>query len=168
MNVLELFRPIRTFAFGVEGVITDNNVYISESSPDRYRINSRDIYAMDMALRKGYRIWVITHNKSEAVRKRLTAMRLPELHFNAHDKKMVLHNLTSKTQTMYSTVLYMADDIPDHAAMKQCGLPCCPADAAEEIKAISRYISPFKGGEGCVRDVIEKVLKLNGDWELPV
>jgi 3-deoxy-D-manno-octulosonate 8-phosphate phosphatase (KDO 8-P phosphatase) len=82
------------------------------------------------------------------------------------NKKGKLVEYVTNNNIAWEQVLFMGDDIPDHSAMQLVGLPCCPADAATEIKQISQYISPLQGGKGCVRDVIEKVLKLNGHWEL--
>ena len=123
---------------------------------------------MQLAIKKGYRVWIISGGKSEAVRLRLNRLGVKDVHIGIESKKEFLNEIALASDTIYESVLYMGDDIPDYAAMQACGLPCCPSDAAPEIKSVSRYISPYNGGHGCVRDVIEKVLKLNGDWELPV
>ena len=90
---------------------------------------------------------------------------MKDVHIRVQDKKALLQELIAKYNTPPETILYMGDDMPDLAVMQLCGLPAAPADACAEIKAVSKYISPINGGMGCVRDVIEKVLKLNGDWE---
>src|SRR5690606_26322687 len=79
-------------------------------------------------------------------------------------KTETFDNFLKETDLLSEEVLYMGDDIPDVPVMKRCGLPACPSDAAEEVKILADYISPFKGGEGCVRDVLEKVMKIRGDW----
>lgn len=167
MNLLELFAPIRTFVFDVDGVLTDGTLMLTEDGHMLRSMNIKDGYAMQLAIKKGYKVWVISGGKSEAVRLRLNKLGLSDIHIGIENKKEVLHQIAIESNTAYNSVLYMGDDIPDYAAMQICGLPCCPHDAVSEIRQISKYISPFNGGKGCVRDVIEKVLKLNGDWELP-
>jgi len=168
MNLLELFAPIRTFVFDVDGVLTDGNLMLTEDGHMLRSMNIKDGYAMQLAIKKGYKVWIISGGKSEAVRLRLNRLGVQEIHTGIESKKELLHNIALTSNTEYQSVLYMGDDIPDYAAMQQCGMPCCPNDAVPEIKQVAKYISPLAGGKGCVRDVIEKVLKLNGDWELPV
>ena|ERR1043165_454640 len=168
MNLLELFAPIRTFVFDVDGVLTDGSLLATEDGQLLRRMNIKDGYAIQLAIKKGYKVWILSGAKSEGVRLRLQKLGVKDVHIGIETKKELLMDIALSSQTSYDSVLYMGDDIPDYAAMQLCGLPCCPADAVAEIKGIAKYISPNKGGEGCVRDVIEKVLKLNGDWELPV
>ncbi len=168
MNILELFAPIRTFVFDVDGVLTNGQLLATEDGQLLRSMNIKDGYAIQLAIKKGYKVWVISGAKSEGVRLRLQKLGAIDVHIGIEDKKLILNEIVLKYQTQYESVLYMGDDIPDYAVMQLCGLPCCPADAVPEIKSISKYISPQKGGEGCARDVIEKVMKLNGDWELPV
>ncbi|MFI5196363.1 MAG: KdsC family phosphatase [Chitinophagales bacterium] len=168
MNLLELFAPIRTFVFDVDGVLTDGNLMLTEDGHMLRSMSIKDGFAMQLAIKKGYKVWIISGGKSEAVRLRLNKLGVQEVHIGIDSKKEFLHEIVIASKTDYSHVLYMGDDIPDYAAMQLCGLPCCPNDAVAEIKQIAKYISPYNGGHGCVRDVIEKVLKLNGDWELPV
>jgi len=167
MNQLELFTPIRTFVFDVDGVLTDGTLLATEDGHMLRRMNIKDGFAMQLAIKKGYKIWVISGGKSEAVRVRLNRLGVMDVHIGIETKKELLLEIAEESRTPFESILYMGDDIPDYAAMQLCGLPCCPADAVAEIKGVSKYISPVKGGEGCVRDVVEKVLKLNGDWELP-
>ncbi len=168
MNLLELFAPIRTFVFDVDGVLTDGNLMLTEDGHMLRSMNIKDGYAMQLAVKKGYKVWIISGGKSEGVRLRLNKLGIQEVHIGIESKKEFLQEIAVSSMTTYESVLYMGDDIPDYAAMQVCGLPCCPADAVPEIKQVAKYISPLAGGRGCVRDVIEKVLKLNGDWDLPV
>ena len=161
---LELFQPIRTFAFDMDGVLTDGGVWVLEDGEQVRRMNVRDGYALQLAARQGYRVVVISGGNSAAARLRLTKLGITEVHMSIEDKRALLVSYMSTHDLDPQTVLYMGDDMPDHGPMEAVGLPCCPADAATEILRVSRYISPYKGGEGCVRDVIEKVLKLNDDW----
>jgi 3-deoxy-D-manno-octulosonate 8-phosphate phosphatase (KDO 8-P phosphatase) len=81
------------------------------------------------------------------------------------NKKEFVSNFISKNNLKKEELLYMGDDLPDLSAMSLVGLPCCPVDAVNEVKEVVQYISPLKGGDACVRDVIEKVLKLNDHWK---
>src|SRR3954467_7320127 len=159
-NLLELFAPIRTFVFDVDGVLTDGNLMLTEDGHMLRSMSIKDGYAIQLAIKKGYKIWIISGGKSDAVRLRLSKLGVQEIHTGIESKMELLHNIASVSNTQYLGVLYMGDDIPDYAAMKLCGLPCCPNDAVPEIRQIAKYISPYAGGKGCVRDVIEKVLKL--------
>ncbi len=168
MNLLELFAPIRTFVFDVDGVMTDGSMVLAEDGHMLRSMNIKDGYALQLAVKKGYQVWVISGARSEAVKLRLNRLGVQQVHIGIEAKKEFLHDIVVAAKTDYANVLYMGDDIPDYAAMQACGLPCCPNDAVTEIRQVAKYISPFNGGKGCVRDVIEKVLKLNGDWDLPV
>lgn len=168
MNILELFAPIRTFVFDIDGVMTNGSLLVTETGDLLRTMNIRDGYATELAVKKGYNVWVISGGKQEAPAIRLRKLGVKETHIAVPDKKALLIELFTKYNTIPTEVLYMGDDIPDYAVMQMCGLATCPADAAPEIKSLAQYISPFAGGTGCVRDVIEKVLKLNGDWYLPI
>lgn len=167
MNILELFAPIRTFVFDIDGVMTDGSLLVTETGDLLRTMNIRDGYATEQAVKKGYNVWVISGGKQHAVCIRLNKLGVTEAHIDVADKKQLLLDLFAKYNANPVHALYMGDDIPDYAVMQLCGLATCPNDAASEIKSLSQYISPFNGGRGCVRDVIEKVLKLNGDWDLP-
>ena len=167
MNILELFAPVRTFVFDIDGVLTDGMIQVTDEGHILRSLNIRDGYAMRQAVKKGYRVWIISAARSQPVRQRLLDLGVNDVRIGVDDKKVVLEQMAESYEVEFSKMLYMGDDIPDHAAMQLCMLPCCPADAVPEIKSIAKYISPRNGGAGCVRDVIEKVMKLNGDWELP-
>jgi len=128
------------------------------------RMNIKDGYALQLAIKKGYKILVISGGTSEAVKTRLQKLGIEDVYLNVSAKKEILVKYVADHNLAWEEVLYMGDDIPDLAVMKLAGLACCPADAVAEIKEIAHYVSPAIGGEGCVRDVIEKVLKLNNHW----
>ena len=165
--MLQHFAPIRTFVFDIDGVLTDGNILLMGDGHLVRSMNMKDVYALQVAVKKGYNVWAITSGKSDAVRARLNKIGIHEVHIGIENKKEVLREIAVARKSSYDTMLYMGDDISDYAAMNACNLPCCPADAVDEIKQIARYISPLKGGKGCVRDVIEKVLKLNNHWVIP-
>jgi 3-deoxy-D-manno-octulosonate 8-phosphate phosphatase (KDO 8-P phosphatase) len=129
------------------------------------KMHIRDGYALQLAVRKGYNLVVISGSSSDAVRSRLQKLGVEEVHMNVTDKKHLLDQFMKSNGLKPHQVLYMGDDIPDLEAMQVAGMPCCPFDAAPEVKAVAHYVSPVNGGYGCVRDVIEKVMKLNGDWQ---
>lgn len=166
MNVLQYFRNITTFVFDVDGVLTDGNVYILRNGLMARRMNIKDGYALQLAIKKSYRILIISGSDSLEVTHRLHNLGVVDILMKVENKKFLLQEYMHKNQLHKEEILFMGDDIPDYEAMKEVGLAACPQDAVMEIKNIAHYISPLKGGEGCGRDVIEKTLKLRGDWAI--
>ena len=166
MNILPAFKDIRLFVLDVDGVLTDGSLILMDNGEMARKMNIKDGYALQLAVKKGYDVLVISGGSSEAVRIRLERLGIKHIHLNVKNKKELLLKYASEHNVTWPEVLYMGDDIPDYGAMLHVGLACAPADAAPEIRHIAAYISSFNGGQGCVRDVIEKVLKLNGHWEL--
>ncbi|MFT3911875.1 MAG: HAD-IIIA family hydrolase [Ferruginibacter sp.] len=164
MNVLTNFKTIRAFVLDVDGVLTDGSLLLLEDGQMARKMNIKDGYALQLAIKKGYFILIISGGSSDAVKLRLQKLGINEIFMKITDKRSKLIEFVAKHNLVKEQVLYMGDDIPDLAAMELAGLPCCPADAVPEIKTISQYISPINGGCGCVRDVIEKVMKLNDHW----
>jgi 3-deoxy-D-manno-octulosonate 8-phosphate phosphatase (KDO 8-P phosphatase) len=158
--MLELFSPIRSFIFDVGGVLTTNTAAIGENGIPHFQVNIKDTVALKLAIAKGYNIVLISDGENVGLQKYYQSLGIKELYPVVKNKADFFAGLNIDKQT----ALYMADDMPDYKAMQMSALPCCPNDAVNEIRAVAKYISPVKGGEGCVRDVIEKVLKLNGDW----
>ncbi len=164
MTLLQQFRQITTFVFDVDGVLTDGGVWLLDDGQQVRRMHIRDGYALQLAIKKGYRILVISGAQSEAVRLRLHKLGITDVYMQVHDKLAVLEQYLQAHGIDRKQALCMGDDIPDIELMANAGLACAPADAAPEIRAIAAYISPVAGGQGCVRQVIEKVMKLRGDW----
>lgn len=165
MNVLELFKPITAFVFDVDGVLTDGTVLVLDGGLQARRMNIKDGFAMQMALKKGYRIRIISGGHSPQVQDRLEKLGVRDISMSVLDKKKEITDYITGKKLKKEQVLYMGDDLPDIPALQAVGLSCCPADAVREVRDAVHYISPLKGGEACVRDVIEKVLKLNGHWD---
>lgn len=165
MNVLELFKPVTTFIFDVDGVLTDGTVLVLEGGLEARRMNIKDGFALQMAVKQGYRVLIVSGGHSPQVAKRLERLGIKDVHMSVGDKKDFVEKYIAENKLAKAQLLYMADDLPDLPVFPLVGLACCPADAVNEIKNAATYISPFNGGETCVRDVIEKVLKLNGHWE---
>jgi 3-deoxy-D-manno-octulosonate 8-phosphate phosphatase (KDO 8-P phosphatase) len=164
MNSLELFHSITTFVFDVDGVLTDGTLLVMPGGAMIRRMNIKDGYAIQLAIKKGYNVLIISGGNAPEVEERLYKLGVKDVYMRVDDKLSVLQNYMQLHNVAVSQALVMGDDIPDLQVMRGAGLPCCPMDAVIEVKGISKYISPFKGGEGCARDVIEKVLKLRNDW----
>lgn len=166
--MLDIFSRITTFVFDVDGVLTDGTLFVFDNGEQVRRMNIKDGYALQLAVKKGYRVAIFSGGNSEAVVSRLNKLGITDVFMNVKDKKWEVENYMQQHAITWKEVLFMGDDIPDYPSMKATALPCAPSDAVPEIKQIAKYISSFPGGRGCVRDVIEKVLKLRGDWELDV
>jgi 3-deoxy-D-manno-octulosonate 8-phosphate phosphatase (KDO 8-P phosphatase) len=164
MNPLEAFEQIDTFIFDVDGVLTDGAVLITEAGELLRTMNVKDGYAMRQAVLAGYRLVIITGGKSKGVAERLKLLGIQHVFINAHDKLTVFDQWVAENNIELDTILYMGDDLPDFPVMHKVGLPTCPKDAVPEILSVARYVSPYGGGQGCVRDVIEKVMRLQGNW----
>ncbi len=158
-------KHITTFIFDVDGVFTDGTVLITTDGELLRKMNIQDGYAVKTALKKGYRVCIITGGTNEGVRKRFKDLGLTDIYLGADRKEESLDEYLSLYDIDPACVLYMGDDMPDLPCMQKVGLPTCPQNAVPEIKAISKYISPKAGAMGCVRDVIEQVLKVKGDWQ---
>ena len=163
-NQLALFKSVNHFIFDIDGVLTDGSILISADGTMLRSMNIKDGYAMQLAIKKGFGISIISGAKGEAIEKRLLGLGIEDIHLGIDNKQLIYNSLLQNKLTTGSHVLYMGDDMPDLEVMKRVYLPCCPSDACAEIKSIASYISPLSGGKGCVRDVIEKVLKLNNKW----
>lgn len=164
MSLLNQFTQVKCMIFDVDGVLTDGSLILLDDGQMARTMNTKDGYALQLAVKKGYIIAVISGGGNEGARQRLSKLGITDIYFDATDKQQVLAAYLQSKGLQPAEVLYMGDDIPDYASMKMAGLPCCPADAVPEIKNISKYIAGLGGGKGCVREVIEKVLKLNGQW----
>lgn len=167
LNYLDILPNIKTFVFDVDGVLTDGSVSLLEDGSQTRVMHSRDAYALQLAVKKGYEVVIITGGSSQAVKDRLAHLGVQHIYLKSSDKRDVLdlHFLTFESTAEKS--LYMGDDIPDYEVMHDVALACCPNDAAPEIKNISSFISTKNGGQGCVRDIIEQTLKIQDNWFLP-
>ena len=157
-------KTIRAVVFDVDGVLSRQTISLHPVDGPMRTVNIKDGYALQHAVKCGLIIAIISGAKTESVRKRFEGLGLKDVVLGAAVKIHAYQELCEKHGLKDEEVLYMGDDIPDYEVMQKCGLPCCPADAAPEIKAISKYISPYNGGEGCGRDVLEQVLKAHNLW----
>ena len=164
MNYLETLKDIRTFIFDVDGVLTNSELIILESGKLLRKMSVRDGYAIKHAIRKGYRVIIITGGKSEGVVSRLQGLGVQDVYSGIDDKVDAYREVVHAYSLQPIQILYMGDDFPDIEVMQKVGIAACPKDAAHEVIEIADYISPKEGGKGCARDVIEKVLRLHGNW----
>jgi 3-deoxy-D-manno-octulosonate 8-phosphate phosphatase (KDO 8-P phosphatase) len=163
-NVLSYFRNITTFVFDVDGVMTDGTLVVTEGGDSLRTFNVKDGYALRRAVEEGYNICVITGGKGGSIEHRMKNLGIRHYYTGASDKVTPFQNYVKTHGIDPMQVLYMGDDLNDLLIMQKVGLPCCPIDACPDIHELSHYISPIAGGKGCVRDVIEKVMKLQGTW----
>jgi len=163
-NFKEDLVRVKAFIFDIDGVLSLQTITLNSFGVPNRTVNLRDGYALQLAVKKGYKIGVISGSSSKEYQKRLKLLGVKDIYLNSRSKIEHFNNFLEKHNLNKSDVLFMGDDIPDYDVMKAAGVPVCPSDADSEIKQLSSYISDKKGGEGCVRDVIEQVLRLNNDW----
>ncbi len=156
-------RNIKALVFDVDGVLSTNIVQLHGGQPVR-TANIKDGYALQHAAKTELKLAIITGGRSEEVRDRYRGLGIMDVFLGVSVKLDVFEDWLLANELTADEVLYMGDDIPDYEVMTRCGCSCCPADAADEIKKISTYISSKKGGEGCVRDVVEQVLRAQNLW----
>ncbi len=164
INYKENLKHITTLMFDFDGVLSDGKVLVLPDGEQLRMTSVRDGYALQLAVKKGFRIVIISGGYSESMTKRFEALKITDIFLGISNKKEVFEKYISDNNLSYSEILYMGDDIPDYEVMKMASIAACPANAAEEIKSISHYISKFNGGDGCVRDIIEQVMKIHGKW----
>lgn len=157
-------KKIKALVFDVDGVLSRETIPVALTGEPMRTANIKDGYAIQLAAKCGLHVAIITGARNEAVRVRYKGLGVNDIYIGASVKKECLEELMLMYELSAEEILYMGDDIPDYEVMQICGLPVCPCDAAVEIKQLSKYISSVRGGEGCVRDVIEQVLRAQGKW----
>ena len=157
-------KKIKALVFDVDGVLSRETIPVAMSGEPMRTVNIKDGYALQLAVKCGFRVAIITGARNEAVKVRYKGLGIDDIYIGASVKKECLEELMLMYELSPEEILYMGDDIPDYEVMQICGLPVCPSDAAVEIKQLSIYISSVRGGEGCVRDVVEQVLRAQGKW----
>ena len=160
----EILNHITTFIFDVDGVYTNSMLLIDNEGNLLRTMNTKDGYATKVALDKGYNVCVISGGRNKAVKNRLEGLGVKNVYLGAGDKIERYNEYLTANNIQPEQVLYMGDDLPDIPVMNRVALPTCPQDAVAEVKRISKYVSHIQGGKGCVRDVIEQVLKVQGKW----
>ncbi len=159
-------KNIKAFVFDVDGVMTNGSLLCTEEGELLRTMNAKDGYAIQAILKAKMHIAIITGGDSIGVFKRLEKLGVAHIYDKSKNKVDILKRHLADMEIRANDVLYMGDDVPDYEVMQMCGLRCCPADAVDEIKSISHYIAKRKGGEACVREVVEMVLKLQSKWKV--
>lgn len=164
MNYKSKLNEIKAVVLDVDGVLTDGSLVLMPDGSMTRTMNTRDGYAMQLAVKQGFPICVITGGNDAAVKKRMNYLGITDVYMASRHKVDDFNDFLDKYGLDADQVAFMGDDMPDYEVMQMVGLPCCPKDAAPEIRKISLYISQKEGGKGCVRDILEQLLKVNGKW----
>ena len=167
-NYKTLLPHIKTFIFDVDGVLTDGKILITNEGELLRSFDTKDGYAMKCALVQGYKIAIITGGRNQGVEERFKELGVYDIYMGAHHKLDAFQDLLDNYDLDPETILYIGDDVPDIPVMEKVGLGCCPADAVSDVKAMADYVSHKNGGEGCVRELIEQVLRVQGKWRLDI
>ncbi|OSY87671.1 3-deoxy-D-manno-octulosonate 8-phosphate phosphatase [Tenacibaculum holothuriorum] len=161
----EILPQIDTLIFDVDGVLTNGIVTVFPDGQLVRQMNIKDGYALKAAVKAGLRVCIISGGKNEGVRTRLANLGITDIYLGAHNKTIQFEELVTKYNLNPENVMYMGDDIPDYPVMAKVGLPCSPNDGVREIQQVAKYISDKKGGEGCARDIIEQILRVQHKWD---
>lgn len=164
VHLFDKFMAVRAFVLDVDGVMTDNTVHVTESGEQLRRMSIRDGLGLKIALQNGFSVCIITGGRSLGVIKRLTGLGIEHIYSGIEDKWPVFQQFLQTHGLKASQVCYMGDDLPDISILRKVGLSACPVDAVPEVRTVVDYISTQPGGSGCVRDVVEKVLKTQGKY----
>ncbi|MFH2095455.1 MAG: HAD hydrolase family protein [Bacteroidota bacterium] len=162
-NFKEDLKKVKAFAFDVDGVLSAY-IFLNPDGEQVRSMNMKDGYALQLAVKKGYPVAIITGSHTESIKMRFEGLGITDIYLGSSEKKNDFIDFCFKYDLGPEVVMFMGDDVPDYEVMKMAGIPTCPVNAAEDIKPLARYISAFKGGEGCVRDVIEQVLRAQNKW----
>lgn len=163
-NFKEDILNIKAFVFDCDGVFTNGSIGTSSSGETIRTYNVKDGYAVSIAVKRGYPVCIISGGMGDSISYRFNNLGVFDIHLSCIDKRSAFNEFMQKYSLKSSETMYMGDDVPDIMPMSMSGIAACPNDAVLEVKDISKYISPYKGGEGCVRDVIEQVLKAQRQW----
>lgn len=155
---------IRAIFFDVDGVLSCETITQHPNGEPMRTVNIKDGYAMQHAVKCGLLLAIISGGKTEAVAKRYHGLGITEVHLGVKVKLLLYNELKEKYKLSDEEIAYVGDDIPDYEVLTKCGLPCCPSDAAPEIKDVCTYISHKEGGKGCARDILEQILKTQDLW----
>ena len=157
-------KNIHTIIFDVDGVLSEETITMSAEGEPLRTVNIKDGYAIQLAVKQGLRIVIMTGGNTSAVRRRYEGLGVTDLYMGCKVKLKAYDDLKAKYHIADSEVLYVGDDVPDIEIMRLVGCPCCPADACPDVQAVSIYVSDRKGGRGCGRDIVEQVLRAQGKW----
>ena len=159
-----VLENIKCFVFDVDGVLTDGMTLALEGGEQVRAFNIKDGYGIERALLAGFHVAIISGGNQLGVRKRLEFLKIKHIYLGVKNKVDMLTQLCEEIGVKQEEILYVGDDLPDYEVMQLVGIPCCPADAVNDIKEIAKYVSDKNGGHGCVREVIEMVMRKQGKW----
>lgn len=165
-NFKEDIANVKAFIFDVDGVMTDGGIIPLADGDFIRKYNAKDGYAIAYAIRMGYKVCIITGGRGNTLKSRMEHLGVTRLYIDCMDKIAAMNEFFADEGLDSESVIYVGDDIPDLECMRAVGLPVCPADAASEVIDAARYVSEYNGGAGCVRDIIEQVLRVKGVWAL--
>jgi len=165
-NFKEDLTKIKAFVFDVDGVLSTEVLSLNTNGDPMRTVNIKDGYAIHMAVKSGFSIAIITGGDCENIKKRYERLGISDIYMSSFNKLERFNEWIKKRDLKADEILYMGDDLPDYPVMKVVGVATAPLDAAEEIKSLCKYISNRKGGEGCVRDVVEQVMRAQGKWSV--
>ncbi len=157
-------KAVKAIIFDVDGVLSTNTIQMSPDGMPVRTVNIKDGYAIQLAIKMGLRLAIISGGTDKGVEERYRKLGMKDIFMSCSTKIEVFRKYLADNGLTAEKVIYVGDDIPDYEVMQMAGCPCCPADACSDIKEISTYISPYKGGEGCARDIIEQVMRAQGHW----
>ncbi len=160
----EQLVDIKGFVFDIDGVMASSRVVLHPGGDLMRTMNTKDGYAIQKAVTEGFQVAIISGARSESIRSRFEALGVSQVYLDSRNKVNDLNTFSNQSGIEFDSIIYMGDDMPDLPPMKRCGLACCPSDAVAEVQAASHYISEYPGGEGCVRDIIEQVLRAQKKW----
>lgn len=157
-------KKIKAVFFDVDGVLSAETITLSSAGEPLRTVNIKDGYAIQLAVKMGLTIAIISGGNTLAVRKRYEGLGVEEVRLGCGVKLLTYDELLQKYGLTDDEVIYVGDDIPDYEVMQRAGCACCPQDACSDIKAVSLYVSDRKGGHGVGRDILEQVLRAQGKW----
>ncbi|MBR2254159.1 MAG: HAD hydrolase-like protein [Prevotella sp.] len=155
---------VKAIIFDVDGVLSLSTIQMSPAGLPVRTVNIKDGYAIQLAIKMGMKIAIISGGTDPSIEERYRKLGMTDIFMSCSTKIQVLNQYLADNHLSADEVIYVGDDIPDYEIMKVVGCPCCPVDACSDIKEISTYISPYEGGKGCARDIIEQILRAKGLW----
>lgn len=157
-------NKVRAVVFDLDGVLSAETITLGENGTPLRTVNVKDGYAIQLAVKMGLRVAIISGCKIDAVRNRYEGLGMEDVYLGVAVKIKVYDDFLAKYDMKDDEVIFMGDDIPDLEVLRRAGCPVCPKDACPEVKAACCYVSDCRGGQGCARDVLEQVLKAQGKW----
>ena len=164
-NYKTLLKNVSAFVFDVDGVMTNGQIMITTEGEMYREMNTRDGFAIKCALERDYKVAIISGGTNEGVRKRLETLGVDKVYLGIHEKDIAFDDFLKTYDIDPEEVLCMGDDIPDLSVLEKVGVATCPQDAVSDVKKIVDYVSHKKGGDGCVREIIEQVMRVQNKWD---